>query len=263
MFRRTLKKRLRLKHLQDLLGPIRDEETCLLVTCGDNNGAINYFLRQLGGRWSFADLESDSLEEMRQLLETPVDRASEGHLPYADASFDRVVVIDTHEHVERPEVFTSELSRVARPGSQIVVTVPGGDRMKPVNRVKNWIGMTKERYGHIRDGFSVSEVQSLLREAYFEPLADVTFSKFFTEMIELGINYLYVNVLSRKSSAPVGEGTIAPQTQAQVQSVGKAYRLYSLIYPLFWLVSRLDGLLFFTTGYVVMVEAQKRGSAHE
>ncbi|MDX1739892.1 MAG: methyltransferase domain-containing protein [Rhodothermales bacterium] len=248
-------------HLKVLLGPIGDDEDCLLVTCGDNNGAINYYLRELGGQWSFADLEAESLDEMSRLLGTPVDRATENRLPYEDSSFDRIVAIDTHEHVERPDLFTGELERVARPGCQVVITVPGGDMKKPVNRLKNRIGMTRERYGHVRDGFSTSDVQSLLGEAGLEPGAQVTFSKFFTEMIELGINFLYVNVLSRKSEAPVEEGTIAPQTEAQVQSVGKAYRLYSLVYPFFWLISRLDALLFFTSGYVVMVEGRKPGDA--
>jgi hypothetical protein len=52
--------------------------------------------------------------------------------------------------------------------------------------------------------------------------------------------------------------TIAPATADQLRSIEKTYRLYSLIYPFVWLVSRLDALLFFTEGYVVLVEGRKR-----
>ena len=61
MFRKGLKKRLRLKVLKKLLKPIAPDERCLLLTCGDNNGAMNYFLRELGGKWSWAGLDDHSI----------------------------------------------------------------------------------------------------------------------------------------------------------------------------------------------------------
>jgi hypothetical protein len=74
----------------------------------------------------------------------------------------------------------------------------------------------------------------------------------------LGINFLYVKVLSKKSSAKVNEGTIVPQTKNQMKSVEKIYRLYAAIYPVFWLFSQLDKLFSFRAGYVVIVEGIKR-----
>ena len=94
MFRKTLKKQLRLKELTALLGPIQAHEKCLLVTCGDNNGAMNYFLRELGGQWSWAELETQSIEEMRELLNEEVMLGKFDHLEFKDQSFDRVVYID-------------------------------------------------------------------------------------------------------------------------------------------------------------------------
>ncbi|MCB0317028.1 MAG: hypothetical protein KDH84_27865, partial [Calditrichaeota bacterium] len=70
MFQKTLKKKLRLREFEKYLGKIPAEKRCLLVTCGDNNGAINYYLRALGGNWSFADVEDTALAEMSALLET-------------------------------------------------------------------------------------------------------------------------------------------------------------------------------------------------
>lgn len=253
MFERTLKKRLRLAALRTLLEPLGTQQ-CLLVTCGDNNGAINWHLRRLGGRWSWADCEDRSIAEMSALLGDDVVHVRPEQLPYADGRFDVVVTIDVHEHVADPVQFMREAVRILKPGGRIVVTVPGGDPRKLANRLKHLIGMSRENYGHVRDGFGVVELQTLLRGAGAEPTRALTFSRLVTELIELVINYAYVKKLARKSAAPVNAGTIAPATSGQLQAVRGSYRLYSALYPLIRLVSQLDRLLFFTTGYVTMVE---------
>lgn len=254
MFRKTLKKQMRLRQLTKLLTPIRPEERCLLVTCGDNNGAMNYFLRDLGGSWSWSELETQSLEEMRELLQDPVQHDQFDRLDYEDRTFDRVVSIDCLEHIENPIVFTEELYRVTKDGGRSIITVPGGDRRKIVNKLKNMVGMTKEDYGHVRDGLSLKELEPIMTAAGFSPTNRVTFSRFFTEAIELAINLLYVKVLAKKSNVEVKEGTIAPATRDQLKSVEKTYRMYAFVYPFFRAVSAFDALLPWSEGYVTMIE---------
>jgi SAM-dependent methyltransferase len=257
MFQKTLKKKMRLKALKRHIGSIDSHQRCLLVTCGDNNGAMNYYLRDIGGRWSWADLETKSIPEMSELLGDPVLHASGEHLPFADEQFDCTVSIDVHEHLPDPQPFTRELKRVTRTGGKVVITVPNGDLTKLVTRLKHWVGMTMEKYGHYRVGLDVPELQALMESNGIRPLAVSTFSKFFTEMLELAINFAYVMVLSKKSKVKVEQGTIAPATQDQLKSVEKSYRMYAIIYPFFSLISKLDMLQFATRGYVVMVEGRK------
>ena len=257
LFEKTLKKKQRLKTLTGYLKGLGPDERCLLITCGDNNGAMNYYLRRLGGVWSWADLESRSLGEMSELLGEEVKLVAPESLPYADRSFDRVVSIDVHEHLRDPLPFTREVGRITRPGGQVLITVPGGNPGQWVNRLKEAVGMTKEKYGHFREGYSRVEVKAMMGTAGIRPSGEGTFSRFFTELLELGINFLYVRVLARKSRAKVEEGTIAPATRDQVKSVEKTVKLYALVYPLFWLISRLDSLLFFTEGYVVVVDGKR------
>ncbi|MGE5180406.1 MAG: class I SAM-dependent methyltransferase, partial [Acidobacteriota bacterium] len=45
-------------------------------------------------------------------------------LPYGDASFDAVVIVDTLEHVDDPEFLVAEVARVLRPGGRFVAFVP-------------------------------------------------------------------------------------------------------------------------------------------
>lgn len=248
---------MRLKELTTLLSPIAQDERCLLVTCGDNNGAMNYFLRELGGKWSWAELETQSIEEMRELLGEQVLLGTFDHLDYEDQSFDRVVSIDCLEHIEDPMMLTNELYRITKSGGRVIITVPGGDQHKIVNKLKNSVGMTKEEYGHVRDGLKIEELEPLMINAGYTPKKQVTFSKFFTEMVELSINLLYVKVLAKKSDAEVKEGTIAPATEDQLKSVEKTYKMYAFVYPFFKAISSLDALFFWGEGYVSMVEGKR------
>jgi len=257
MFSKTLKKQMRLGELTKLLTPIKENEKCLLVTCGDNNGAMNYFLRDLGGQWSWSELETQSIEEMRELLGDPVSLDALDKLNYEDQHFDRVISIDCLEHIEDPIVLTNELYRITKPGGQVIITIPGGDQKKIVNRLKNFVGMTKEEYGHIRDGLTIAELEPIMTGAGYVPQRRVTFSRFFTEIVELSINLLYVKVLAKKSKTEVKEGTIAPATEDQLKSVQKTYKMYALVYPFFRAISALDFLLSWGEGYVTMVEGKR------
>lgn len=260
MFNKSLKKKMRYNVLKKHLGKIGENEKCLLVTCGDNNGAMNYYLRQLGGQWSFADLEDVCIAEMSELLDQNVLFAKEDALDYDDASFDRVVTIDVHEHLDDHVPFSKEVGRIVRPDGQVICTVPNGDESKLVVKIKHAVGMTADEYGHSKIGITISELKEIMKNSNVEPTKTSTFSRFFTEMLELTINFLYVKILSKRSDVPVEKGQIAPATQAQLKSVGKTYKIYSMLYPIYWLVSRLDALVGFTEGYVVVVEGRRRST---
>lgn len=257
MFNKSLKKKMRYGVLKKHLGNIGAEEKCLLVTCGDNNGAMNYYLRELGGKWSFADLEDTCVSEMSELLGEEVKFLPDDNLGYPDGYFDRIVTIDVHEHLDDCTAFSHEVGRIAKPNAQVICTVPNGDDQKIVVKIKHAVGMSVEEYGHTRVGLTIDEMKDILRQSSVEPTKTSTFSRFFTELLELTINFAYVKVLAKRSKAPVEQGQIAPATKDQIKSVEKTYKLYSLIYPVYWLISRLDGLLAFTEGYVVVVEGRR------
>ena len=257
MFQKTLKKKLRLKTLKKHLGNLSENDACLLVTCGDNNGAINYYLREIGGKWVWADLEEQSIQEMSVLLNNPVLHVLGDQLPFPDNYFNCVISIDVHEHLKDPNPYSKELCRVAKSDGRVIVTVPNRNEKKMATRLKNLIGMTIDKYGHVKDGFDIPELKKLFIESKIQPYKESSFSKFFTEFLELSINFFYVNVLSKKSNAKVEKGTIAPATQDQLKSVKKSYQLYSFIYPMFLLISKLDLILFNSIGYVIVVEGRK------
>jgi 2-polyprenyl-3-methyl-5-hydroxy-6-metoxy-1,4-benzoquinol methylase len=254
--KKNLKLRLLMKHVGDVSG-----QQCLLITCGDNNGALNYYFRESGGNWTWADIGEhgpDPIEEMRDLLEEEVHIVKPDALPFPDQSFDCVVVIDVHEHLPHPEPFTRELFRIVKLNGRAIVTVPNGDPLKPVTIFKYMVGMSKEKYGHQRIGYTMKNLKRIMSENGFRPSATGSYSKFFTEMLELVINFAYVRVLSRKNKdVEVPEGTIAPTSKVQLDAVSGSYKMYSRVFPIFKAISSLDRLIFFGTGYAVMVEGKK------
>jgi len=70
------------------------------------------------------------------------------HLPFPDASFDRVIASEVLEHIPHDELAMAELARVLRPGGTIAVTVP---RFGP--ELLNW-ALSDEYHnvpgGHVR-----------------------------------------------------------------------------------------------------------------
>ena len=257
MYNKSLKKKMKVRALKKFIGaaPAR---ACLLVTCGDNNGAINFHLQRLGGDWAWAEFENGIRDDMESLLGATVQLIDKEtcRLPFADGGFDLVVSIDVHEHLRRPDRLAAEFFRVLKPGGRAVVTTPNGDERKPVVRLKRWSGMNNLEYGHVRTGFTVAELEALLAAAGFTPARSGSYAKFFTEFLELVINWTYVKVLHRGERQP-GSG-IAPSSLKKLQAVKKSYRLYAFLYPLFWTFSQLDRLLFFSRGYAVIVEAEKK-----
>jgi len=258
MFEKSLKKKQKINALKKHLGSLTGKR-CLLVTCGDNNGASNYHLRQLGGAWTWADFEEKCIKEMEELLQEKVHLLDKDacRLPFPDASFDVVVSIDVHEHLADPMPITAEFSRIIRNNGRLIVTTPNGNERKLAVRIKHLIGMTPKEYGHERVGFDIPDLEKILQSCRFRPLGSSSYSKFFTEMVELIINFAYVKVLAKRSRAKVEPGAIAPATRDQLRSVRRSYMFYCMAYPIFWAVSQLDWMLLPVRGYAVIVEASR------
>lgn len=258
MFSKSLKKQQKLAALLGVMGDIEGQKG-LLVTCGDNNGAMNWHIKNQGGEWYWADAEHDSISQISEVTGDKVAEMDKDNpaLPFGDNEFDLVVTIDVHEHLQNPERLNRELARLVNPGGKVVVTTPNGDKKKLATRIKMLIGMKPEDYGHYVVGYDVPELEGQLVDVDLVPSQEASYSRFFTEMLELGINFAYVKLLSKRSEAKVEKGQIAPQNINQVKSVEKTYRLYSLLYPIFLVISKLDFLDRSKRGYAVIVAAGK------
>ena len=259
MYQKSLKKRQKVELLMRLMGAVSDQR-CLLISGHDNNGAMNYQFRAAGGQWSWGQVYPQGIGEMAEFLGDPVAHINIDRFPFADGVFDVVIVIDVHEHFREIDGLNREIARVVAPGGMAIITTPNGDTRLPVAALKRVIGMGPEVYGHVVQGYRVRELEGMLRSVGMQPVGNGGYSRFFTELAELVINFAYVKVLAKKKAHPPAmEGTIAPTSKRELEAVRKEYRMYSLIYPFMYLFSLLDKLIPGRGGYAVAGAARKPG----
>lgn len=254
VFKKAFKKNLKLRHLLFFMKEIGRDEMCLDICHGDNTGGLSYYFRKHGGRWVTADLEGKNPPVMKQLLKERVLTLDSASIAFKSGIFDRIVIIDVLEHLTEEKDFLCEIHRILKSRGTIYVTCPNQHKELLGNKIRYMLGMRPERYGHVRPGYTLSELQNVVEKAGFKVTEKGSYSKFFTEMIELAINYGYIFRLKKGI-----EGTaIAPTSQKDLTTYGMAYKLFSLVHPFLLLLSKLDGLLFLGKDYCVTVVAKKR-----
>lgn len=245
LFGRSVLKQRKLQVIARLLGPT---ENLRCLDLGSDNGVVSLLLRQGGGSWASGDLTEEAVASIRSLVGTDVHQVEGGHLPFADASFDRVVVVDMLEHVPDDRAFVRELARVTRPGGRLVLNTPHLKRTA-LRRLRHALGQTDEKHGHLRPGYTARALRGLLAPD-FEIEAELTYSRFFSEAVDTGLNWA-MERLGKKTSA---KGMVV--TGADLARHRKLFRAYGLVYPLMWAVSRLDALVP-ASGYMLAAVARR------
>ena len=221
---------------------------------GADNGVISYLLRQRGGEWHSADLDDRAVDSIRQLVNDNVYRLEGARTPFADQAFDQVVVVDYLEHVREDDAFARELERILKPGGRVIINVPNLTPGSWLTRLRHAIGLTDEWHGHVRPGYDLPALRKLLGPGFMIERA-VTYSRAFSELIDTGLNGLYLKM--QKKSGPVSrKGTVV--TQSDLRKHRKQFVLLSALHPLLWTVSKLDALLWFQPGYKLIVVATRQ-----
>jgi SAM-dependent methyltransferase len=247
LFRRSVLKQRKLAEIGAMLGPTGGLR-CLDL--GSDNGVVSLLLRRRGGAWASADMTEESVASIRELVGTDVHRLQGERLPFADAAFDRVVVVDMLEHVADDRAFVDELARVVKPGGRLVVNTPHL-KDSALRRMRHRLGLTDERHGHVRPGYTLAGLRALL-EPRFALDAHRTYSRFFTESVDTAIQ-LGLSRTGKKGSA---KGMVV--TGADLHRHRTLFRAWSAVYPAVWAVSRLDLLLPWTSGYMLIASASRR-----
>ena len=250
LFKRSILKQLKFKNIREYMGPVEGLK-CLDI--GSDNGVISYKLRQLGGNWASADLDPRSVQSMRELVETRVYQIDDRKTPFQDDEFDTVVIVDFLEHIPDDAGFMIELSRILRPGGTLILNAPlirGGWLM----RLRESMGITESTHGHLRPGYTLDSLKSLASSGQFEMVRmgthTRTISKFVDSLMVWTISWL------TKKETPEGLGRGLVVDRRDLDRHRWVSRLYALIYPMIYLASKLDHLLFFDPGYMIIAKAK-------
>jgi SAM-dependent methyltransferase len=245
LFNKSVLKQRKFAEISALVGTTVDLR-CLDI--GSDNGVISYLFRRQGGSWASVDLNEQTVQSIRALVETDVHQIDGRTLPFADGTFDLAVIVDFLEHIPDDGGFVRELRRVIKPGGVLVANVPH-EKHTLLRRLRFLIGQTDEKHGHLRPGYTVESIRALFGDCFTVNHAH-TYSKFFSEFIDMVIVFA---VTTLKGGGHTQKGLIV--TGDDLQSNRKMFRLYSLIYPIVRVFSMLDSLLPFRSGYMLVVKA--------
>jgi len=250
LFKKSILKQAKLRQIVALLGPTQGHE-CL--DAGGDNGLISYNLRMRGGTWTSIDMSEKAVESIRKVVGDRVQLVTGPSLPFPDNTFDVMVIIDMLEHVEDDAQFIEECHRVLKQDGRLIVNVPHIKRGAILYPIRRLLGLTDEIHGHVRPGYTQSQLFVLLKDGF--NVEEVrTYSKFFVESLDTVIRFI-----TQRLSGGAGEDAKGVMIdEKDFGRMEKMFRVYSILYPFFWLATRLDMLLFFTKGYSLIVRARCR-----
>jgi 2-polyprenyl-3-methyl-5-hydroxy-6-metoxy-1,4-benzoquinol methylase len=254
IFKKSIKKKEKLKQIDKYL---EIEPSYIILDLGCAQGMLSYFLRQKAGEWVSTDLDIENLMTSKELLQTNLIQIEPGILPFKTGSFDLVVSLDYLEHLEDDDLCLAEINRVLKDDGKLLMATPHTGRIFLLHKLRPLLGLKLEFYGHKREGYSTKVLKEKLEAHRFHVEKSLTFSKFFSEFLELIINALYKKLFVQKQTSSLRDGQIRPTTEAEFNAKRKTFKLYGFIYPAVWLCSKLDKLLFFQRGYSLLVWARK------
>jgi SAM-dependent methyltransferase len=252
LFKRSVLKQEKFRRITALLD---DPAGRTSLDIGADNGVISYLLRRRGGRWYSADLDERAVESIRQLVHDDVYRLEGSRTPFPDETFDQVVVVDYLEHIPDDDAFARELRRILRPGGRVIINVPHVKHRSLLNRFRHAIGLTDAWHGHLRPGYTLEDLRRLLGPG-FEVETSVTYSRAFSELVDTGLNGLYLALQRRGGQSPASsKGTVI--TQSDMRRHRKQFLVLTALYPVLWTMAQLDRLLPFQPGYKLILRARR------
>ena len=214
---------------------------------GSDNGVISLLLRERGGEWSSADLIPETVSAIRELVGERVYQIEKERLPFEKHSFDLIIIVDLLEHLSGDSEFVNELLRVLRPGGRLIVNVPN-PRPGIIRLVRNLIGQDDKAHGHLRPGYSLAQLCKLF-EGRFVIRNSYSYVGPFSETIDTAITFGLTLLKGKRGK----KGTVFTATDSA--KLNKSLRFYSAIYPLVALFVKLDRLVPFVRGSMLVVEA--------
>lgn len=241
----SLYARLREPHLLEML-ELREGEFILDLGCG-----AGYFTERIaenGARCCGIDTDRRSLGLARDNVPATFICGSVTDIPIKDNTIEKTLLADVLEHVEEDDRVISELCRIARDKSLLVISVPSREGLLSSTRLHRLFHEEKgsPEY-HVRNGYTLDDLKGLL-ERHNVRVVEVRYAV--TLLGEVFLEALKLMLLLVKKDYT---------SQASLRDADRSFffKLYRyIIFPFMYKISRLEDLLLskFVKGHALIIK---------
>lgn len=249
LFKRSVRRQMRLREIKELIG-ITTNQNCLEITAGD--GMISARLRDGGGRWKTLVLSNDVKTALDWFIPDQVE-VMQDTIKEADGTFDLVVIVDALERVRDDYAFIKECHRVLKSDGRLVVTAARKMLCLGTCPLRSMLGLSWRAKGLERPGYTSGEFFEVLKDGFDVPETD-SYSTCCIELPGLLCEAAANKLLGGLYNMP-GENT----GTEEFYHYTKLNIFATLVYPLMWVLAKLEEkLFFFAPGHNMVAKTKRR-----
>lgn len=248
-FQRSVSRRQSFDVLAQLAGPTSGKQ-CLCVVAEDM--LVSSEIAARGGNWEAVSILDPPGPVASCLFGDQLHGLEGEGIPFPDQSYDLVLLEGAIEFLEDDAGFIMECHRVLKPSGQLIIRVPLLKQFSLLNALRRLLGLDGWERGRARKGYQESDLFAILKDG-FDIEHVRSWSRFFSVLMETMIQTAIAFVGGGQSA-----GGYAGDEERTLMNYRRVLRLQNLFCPFGWLARSLDGLLFFTRGYVMAVSARQR-----
>ncbi len=251
LFRRSVRRQMRLRQIKQLLGAVSNQH-CLEICAGD--GVISEQIHLDGGIWTTLVPDGKAQASLSYFVKDNVQVLQDETIHAPDHSFDVVVVIDALERMRDDQAFVRECHRVLKPDGRLIISV--ARKMAfclGACPIRSMLGQSWKRRGLARPGYTSAEFFNVLKDGFDVP-ETVSYSTCCVEVPGLLCEAAANKLMGGAYNMPPDDADTE-----QFYHYTKLYALSTLLYPLMWILSRLEGvLLFVMPGHNLVAKTKRR-----
>ncbi|NQU77296.1 class I SAM-dependent methyltransferase [Candidatus Falkowbacteria bacterium] len=237
--------RLSYKYVLDYLN-LNPEDKFLDIGCG--MGQLLKLVSKHTSKTTGLDNDPDALNFARQTTNANIILGTADQLPFPDNSFNKITNILVLEHLEDDKKAISEIKRVAKNNATVIIEIPCTNGKLTHTKMHNLMhdsGTEK----HFREGYTLTEIKTLLQNKGFE-IKDYQYTcVYFTELFIQFTKYVY----SKKNKSYESQSDILNATEGST-----LFKIYKLFFPLILAACKLEDKLFsnILKGHELIVKAK-------
>jgi len=242
LFKRSIRRQVRLQKIKGFLGAT-SHQNILEITAGDP--LLSSRLHAGGGAWTTLTLDSETATSFSWFIHSEVKVVDEAGIDALDHTYDVVLLTDVLERVRDDRSLIKACHRVLKPEGRLVIH----GMQKSFLGLDQWI---RPMRAWERTGYTSHEFFDVLKDGFDVP-ETVAYSTYFFE---------FLGVIGERIANTITGG---PYTQPgkdirseQFYQYRQLQFLVSSVFPLMWLLGKIDSMLFFLPGRWVIAKTKRR-----